>query len=161
LLFFGRQRFLIARPLVHKGPVLSAELLPHPLRAGARGRRGEGPGAGSALRRLVAVEPFIGMSLADDSGVVGHSLIDCAALSHQLPFFLCEGLQCSTALLTAESAWPLQIACMHRSTHASHSTQRSTRAAHTQKFSLGHAQLQKSKRCNRNGEICSRSVHHQ
>ena len=126
-----------------------------------RCRGGEGMRTGCAPRRLVAVEPLIGVPLTHDSGVVGHSLIDCASSSHQFPFSLCDGLQCSAALLTAESAWPLQIACMHRSTHAHHSTQRSTRAAHTQTFSLGHSRLQKSKPCNRNGEIFPRAVHQQ
>ena len=161
LLLFGRQRFFIARALVHKGSVVSAEFLPHPLGAGAPCRGGEGARTGCAPRWLVPVKPLVGMPFADDSTVVDDSLVDCASSSHQLPFFLCQRLQCSAALLAAESAWPLQIACMHRSTHASHSTQRSTRAAHTRSEEDLHACILIYEPCKRNGEICSRAVHQQ
>jgi len=161
LLFFGCHCLEVARSHVHKRSVLSAELLSHPFGAWHACRGGERHRAGCASLWLVTVEPLIGVPLTDDSGVVGHSLIDCASFSHQPPFFLCDGLQCSAALLTAESAWPLQIACMHRSTHAPHSTQHSTRTAHTHSEEDLHACIVIYEPCNRNGEICSRAVHPQ
>ena len=138
-MLFGCQRFLIAWPLVHKRSVLSGELLPHPLWAWAPSRGGERARTGCALSRLVPVQPLIGMPLADDGAVVCDSLVDCAASSHQLPFFLRQRLQCSSALLTAESAWVLQTheystqamsARTHSAAHEQHTRRLSASAIH-------------------------------
>ncbi len=104
LLLFGRQRFLIARALVHKGFVVRAELVSQLVGTRHAARGGERSRTGCAPHRLVPVQPLIGVPLTDDSGVIGHSLIDCASSSHQFPFSLCQRLQCSSALLTSKSA---------------------------------------------------------
>jgi len=103
-LFPPRHCFLIAGSLVHKGSMGSAELLPHPLRAWAPSRGGEGRRAGCALSRLVPVQPLVDMMLADDSAIVHDPRIDGASCSQQFPFFLCQRLQCSSTPLPAESA---------------------------------------------------------
>ena len=158
LLLFRRQRFLIARALVHEGPAMRAELLSQPVGTRHAARGGERVRTGCALSRLVAMEPLVHMAFADDCTVIGDPLVDCASSSHQFPFFLCQRLQCSSTLLTSESAWVLQSASIHRSTHPPQSTQRSIRAAHTRSEKDFHACITISKPCNRNGEICSRAV---
>ncbi len=139
LLLFDGQRFFIAWPLVHKGPVLSAELLPHPLGAGAPCRGGERHRAGCAPRRLVPVKPLVGMPFANHSTVAGRPCFDSASSSHQFPFFLCEGLQCSSTLLTSESARMLHTheysrqamsAQAHSTAHEQHTHRLSASAIH-------------------------------
>ncbi len=123
LLLFGCQRCFIAWSLVHRGSVLRAELLPHPLGTQHAARGGERARTGCAPLRLVAVEPLVGLPFADDSCVVGSPLIDCATCLHQFPFCFCQRLQRSAALLAAESTWVLQTRAdteesMHHTAHS-------------------------------------------
>ena len=123
LLFLCRQRFLIARPLVYEGSMLSTQLLSHPVGTRHAARGGERAWAGCALSRLVAVEPFVDMLFAYDSTVIDDSVVDCASCLQQLPFFLLQRLQCSSALFAAEGARVLQAHAftqepMHTTAHS-------------------------------------------
>ena len=87
---------------------------------------------GCAPRWLVAVEPLVHMAFAHHSTVVGSSLVDYASSSHHFPFFLCQRLQCSAALLTCESAWVLQAhPCTAEAIH--HTTHSAAHEQHTQR----------------------------
>ncbi len=158
LLLFGRQRFLIAWSLVHKGSVVDTELLPHPLGAGSTGRGGEGLRTGCALRRLEVLQPSVVVQLADAAAVLCLHSLHCAAISDLHVLLLAQRSLHSATADAGRTA--TDTPCLRRDHKPCepHSTQRSTRAAYTQTFSLGHSRLQKSKPCNRNGEICSRAV---
>ena len=123
LLLFGRPCTFVTWANVHKGAMLSAKFLSQPVGTRHAARGGEGLRTGCAPRWPVSVEPLVHMAFADDSTVVDDSLVDCASSSHQLSFFLCQRLQCSAALLAAESARVLQAhpcttEAIHRTTHS-------------------------------------------
>jgi hypothetical protein len=104
LLLFGCYRLFVTWSLMHCGPVLGTQLLSQPLGAQPPARGGEGRRTRSAPRRLVAVDPFVGMPLADHRAVVHHPLGDCASTPQQTPLSFRQRLQGSAALLAAESA---------------------------------------------------------
>jgi hypothetical protein len=98
----------ITRAHMHECSLVGVELVCHPLWAHHAGRGGEGLGAGSAPRRLVAVEPLVHVSLTDDCTIIGDSVVHQAACSHHCPFLLSQGLQRSSTLFTAQSARVLE-----------------------------------------------------
>ena len=104
LLLFGRQRFLIARALVHKCAVLSAELLSHPFGTCHAARGGEEPRTGCAPRWLVATEQFVHMFEAHLRSTIQHtSAIYCAAtIGHEL-LFCTQCVPGASALIIAKA----------------------------------------------------------
>ncbi len=156
---FGLHCHFAAQAHVHKGPVLSAELLSHPLgtRHAASGR--EWLRAGCAPRRLVVLQPSVVMLLTNAPRVLRlHIPIDGTAPRHLQVLLLTQSpLQPAAAAVAADTP--------HLRTEytpcESHHTRNSTRATHTRRENDFQACIVISKRCKRNGEFFPPSVHPQ
>jgi hypothetical protein len=123
LLPFGCDCCFVAWALMQHSPVLGTQPLSQPLGARAPCRGGEQLRTRCAPRRLVAVEPLVGMLFAHHCAVIDCPLVDRAACSQQNPLFLLQRLQGTSAVLAAESAWPLQAhpivaVAIHRTAHS-------------------------------------------
>lgn len=157
-LFFGCHCLEVARSHVYKGSMMSAELLSHPCGTWHACGGGQRLRTGCAHRRLVSVQPSVVMQLADVSTVLRLHSLHCAAPHHLQILLLTDRSLGADAFRAATDAPHLRI---KRRASAPHSTQRSTRAAHTQSEEDLHTCIVIYEPCNQNGEICSRAVRQQ
>ncbi len=113
---------------------MGAELLPHPLWAGAPSRGGEWARTGCAPRRLVAVQPLVAVLLAYDRAVLHCLPIHLASTVQQLLFCCRHSLQHGIAAISANRALALR-GSTSRSQPAQHIAHSTAHDQHTHRLS--------------------------